>query len=533
MFRKFLSENAYWIAPVALVLYALFSVPTNDGFNSDSALKLFQAKGLLETSYSDQEVFYLGKKWDPDYLAHPNRKFLILRPDGSGYWGQYSIGFAAITAPILYLFGSAALVPFCILIYLLSIAIFKIIYQPVRFTIFFALLCTPLFLYSLEYSENTLFLLFAGIGLSLYFKNSNLEWKFSERLIGGFFLGATVWFRLEPFIFIPVLGFAILIAEYKRLFHIDFWKGNGTFALGIILPILVFIVFNKFVYGSILGPRFEVNSSVAWDISIKLKQLFVLAFFGYWKLGFFGYMPILLWAIFDRTFSKIALSIREKIIILLLVIYIPLLSFSVSTEAFVSWGPRYLSLCIFPGLFLLDDWYRIKSEKGFSKLNIAVLAIVVSFSLAATLKGLSMIRASYKQIKVMSGEFEKYKTDYIVTGSEIISGHFGRLSLSIPCFYIKTFRDGEKISDRLLKAKTNKKIGFVVSKYKTKDIANEMDGEENIIFKILKYVTPHVIQYPDITIKESEQLLEAFSRKSKLLESKETRFYTIYIFATE
>ncbi|WP_086478625.1 LA_3751/LA_3752 family putative glycosyltransferase [Leptospira venezuelensis] len=533
MFRKFLLENAYWIAPIALVLYTLFTVPTNDGFNSDSALKLFQAKGLLATSYSDQEVFYLGKKWDPDYLAHPNRKFLILRPDG-GYWGQYSIFFAAVTAPILYLFGTSALVPFCILIYFLSIAIFKIIYKPERFTIFFALLCTPIFLYSLEYSENTLFLLFAGIGLSLYFKNPSLDWRFSDRFLAGFFLGVTVWFRLEPFIFIPALGLAILIAEYKRILSLDFWKGNGIFALGIILPILVFVFFNTYAYGSYLGPRFEVNSNVAWDISVKLKQLFVLAFFGYWKLGFFGYMPILLWVIFDRTFSETALNLREKVIILLLLIYIPLLSFSVSTEALVSWGPRYLSLCIFPGLFLLDDWYRIKSKKAFSKLGVAALIIFVSFSIAATLKGLSMIRASYKQIKVMSGEFEKYKTDYIVTGSEIISGHFGRLSLSIPCFYIRTSRDGEIISDRLFSEKTNKKIGFVVSKYKTKDIAQEMDGEEeDIILKFLKYVTPHVIQYPDITSKESGQLLGYFSRKSRLLESKETRFYSIYIFETK
>ncbi|PJZ75762.1 LA_3751/LA_3752 family putative glycosyltransferase [Leptospira neocaledonica] len=533
MFKNFILKRGYWIVPLAFVLYFFISIPTNDGFNSDSGLKLLQARGLLASSFRDQEVFYPGKQWDPEYRSHLNRMFLVRKPEG-GYWGQYSVLFAAISAPILFLFGTSSLVPFCILLYLASIVIFQIIYKPTRFTVFFALLCTPIILYSMEYSENTLFLLFASAGLSFYFRDPDLRWNFRERFLGGILLGMTVWFRLEPFIFIPVLGLSIAIVEYKKILNKDFWKGNGIFAIGIAIPIIIFLIFNEIAYGNLFGPRFVVSGKTYWDVIVKLKQLFVLFFLGYWKLGFFGYMPILLWVFFDLLFSKYTLSIRERVLILTILIFVPTLSFSVNTEAFVSWGPRYLSLAIFPGLFLLDSWYRRKFENTNQKLNIAILLVLITVSLWATFRGLQMIRASYKQIKNLSEEFTQLKPDFLITSSYIIGGHFGRLSLSTPCFFVNTLDEAESLSERLFKSGKEKRIVYLVTKYQTEDIERKMEGGQISSFsQRLKDITPHIISYRDFGKTNTEEFLKYLTNSTTFVESKETHYYTAYIFSTK
>ncbi|TGJ98879.1 hypothetical protein EHQ53_11215 [Leptospira langatensis] len=530
--RNFFVSYSYWIIPLLFLAHVASSVPLDKGFNSDSGLKLLQTRGILSGGARKQEVYYPGQDVDPDYSFNLFKDFLIKSSDGR-IFGQYSWLFACISAPILALLGTSALVPFCILLYLLSIFAFERIYKPSKFTVFFALLCTPILLYSLEYSENTLFLLFSALGVSIYFRNPELDLNYSEIFLSGFLIGLPVWLRLEPLIFIPMFGLSILLVRSRELLSPSFWKENIVLALGISLAVGSFLLYNSIMYHNFLGPRFAVSGKNVWDLGNKLKQMFVLFFFGYWKLGYFGYMPLLLWVFISQLGRFNALSLRTKLLVTLNLIYIPSISFLVGTEAFVNWGPRYLALALFPSLMVLDDWYLRSFSSGFSKLRLSVLILLTSVSIWATYKGFQMIRASYKQIGAISKELSDLKPDYLITGSQLISGHFGKLVMDKPCFLISSDGDAKVLADRIFAKEKGKTILFIVSKHEMKDVEEKLEsGGSDSLFSLLKKATPHVLAYRNLSAEENQKIVRILKDRSATSEEKEARDYFAYLFRT-
>ncbi|WP_125250313.1 LA_3751/LA_3752 family putative glycosyltransferase [Leptospira wolffii] len=517
---NFVISNAYWIGPVLFLVYVVSVVPLNYGFNSDSGLKLLQTKALLESNFSDQGVYYPGESIDPEYKYHPYNKFLIANPAG-GVWGQYPIFFSALSAPLLALFGISSLVPLCIFAYLLSIILFQRIYKPSKFVIFFALVCSPILLYALEYSENTLFLLLSSSGLFLYFKDPDMRVKPWRLFWSGLLIGTTVWLRLESFIFIPVLGISILIVRFREIGSGSFWKENLILGVGVLLPLLACLFYNYLEYGNAIGPRFVVSGKNTWEWAGKLKQLFVLLFFGYWKVGFFGYMPLLL-VVFIVQFRNWSIATkRVKILLTLCILYIPLISIVVGTEAIVSWGPRYLSLAIFPSLMLMDEFYKASFQGVKNIWALTLLILLTLFSFWVTYSGFKMIRASYKQIKSVSQEIGAYKSDYVVTGSELVSGHYGRLILNTPTFLVRSRSDGEELIKRLSTLGKGRKLLFLVSLYESEDVHRRADNGQLNVFSIFKSVTPNILQYGNLSNEDNGNLISLLKRHSSLVQEEE------------
>ncbi|TGK07882.1 hypothetical protein EHO59_07250 [Leptospira semungkisensis] len=530
--RNFFVSYSYWIVPLLFLANVISTVPLDKGFNSDSGLKLLQTRGILSSGIHKQEVFYPGKDVDPDYSFNLYKDFLIKTADGR-IFGQYSWLFSCISAPILALLGTGALVPFCILLYLFSVLSFELIYKPSKFTVFFALLCTPILLYSLEYSENTLFLLLSALGVSIYFKDSELNLKYSELFLSGALIALPVWLRLEPLIFIPIFGLSILLVRNREILSLRFWKENLALASGILLSAGSFLLYNSIMYGNILGPRFAASGKNVWDLGIKLKQMFVLFFFGYWKLGYFGYMPLLLWVFISQLGKFKTLSPRVKLLVTLNLIYIPCISFLVGTEAFVNWGPRYLALALFPSLMVLDDWYLRTFQSGFPKLKLVALVLLTSVSLWATVKGFQMIRASYKQIGGISKELNDLNPDYVITGSQLISGHFGKLVMTKPCFLVYSEADVNVLTDRIFAKEKDKTILFLVSKHEMKDVEEKLEsGGSDSFFSLLKKATPHVLNYTNLSAEENQKIIRILKEKAKSSEEKEARDYFAYLFKT-
>ena len=236
----------FWAgAAVILLIFWLF-LPMDAFYSGDSGVKLIQVENLISKEYTDLSLDYNGRDIDPDseispFLLKPNcfikdgknySVFPVLFPFLSSFL-YASVGYAGLYfLPIISAFGTL------ILVYLIS----RRFLQPAESaaSMYVALFATPLFFYSLTYSEHMPAVSLVLLSVFLFLKGRKAVFW------GGIALGAAIWFRSEIVILIPII-FLSGLYFLKRRRDITFYS------LSSLIPVIMLLSFNRVMYGEWFG----------------------------------------------------------------------------------------------------------------------------------------------------------------------------------------------------------------------------------------------------------------------------------------
>lgn len=497
-----------------IVYFTIFLIPidTNYIFNSDSLHKLIQTYSVIQNHYLSDKVFYPFFNIDPEYKFHFSNTFSFSH-NGNRYI-QYPALFAYLNAPFLQFFGEGILIWITLLFgFLTGLILFKTLRLSI-YSIMFLFFSTPLVFYGYEYSENTIFLFVSFLGLSITIKDNFESSKFIQILTALLFLIA-IHLRIEAIVFVPIyfLIYVILKISIEKVSFYKLIKILFPFGITFGLLLISWFIFNKINYGHFLGPRFIISGKNEWDIIIKLKQMFVLFFFGKGKVGFFGYMPLILYLIF---FYIVKSRIQEKPFYIKLsfytiIVYLPLISFLTGSEAFVNWGPRYLALAIFPSIILVDDY--VKNYVNKNKNNLIIFLILSLYGFYITHKGIQITIHSYHMMKDVHQQIlnENENYDLILVDDHYLSGFLGRDLYRKKVLIIDDFDSFLSISQNILQDSNYKKILLIATKLKKGDL-DEIWEPKDYIDRFLLWVTTRKYANIKRTKEDLDKRAEYYSR---------------------
>lgn len=238
--------TAFWIGAAVILLVFWLFLPMDAFYSGDSGVKLIQAENLISKEYTDLSLDYNGRDIDPDseispFLLKPNcfikdgrnySVFPILFPFLSSF-PYAAVGYAGLyVLPLLSAFGTL------ILVYSIS----RRFLQPAASAACMCavLFATPVFFYSLTYSEHVPAVSLVLLSIFLFLKGGKgVPW-------GGIALGAAIWFRSEIGLLIPILFVSGLSFLRRR-------KDITRYALFSLVPLIALLGFNKVMYGEWLG----------------------------------------------------------------------------------------------------------------------------------------------------------------------------------------------------------------------------------------------------------------------------------------
>jgi hypothetical protein len=510
-------------------LLPLRGIDLNYGFVADSLLKLWQTKSVLENPGLDTRLVYPFRELDPDMRNTPVSPF-IYSYKGENY-AQYPAGFAILSAPVLSLFGPKGLVPFTILLGFLAAIAASLLLNLNFYSRLYLALGTPVIFYGYEFSENTLFLLFNFIGFGLVI-NPRYRYTRILAIISSLLIILAMHLRMEGMMF--AFLFFLIYYLYQHLEKKDIlviWNLEYYRILSLIIFGLVFLISNYYLYGNIFGSRYLLLSEKAnWDLVIKLKQTFVLLFFGLGKMGFFGYMnlflifPIIF--ILKIAFIRPAKDIMDNLMPILFILFIPLLCFLSGTEAFVNWGPRYLSLAILPGIYMMNrslDTFILERKSK------VILSVLIFLSVFITYRGIVIQTNSMKMLKQVHESIYKSKEGVYLFDSNYLAGFSGPAYLNQMVFTIKSENEVEGLADFLnSKAKSKSKI-FTKSKLTDETIDSNIRFKPEFLYNFLHWVTTKKFESLDESNSAKENIWIQIKTKynSELIQS--TPFFDQYL----
>jgi hypothetical protein len=425
-------REAIWFVIFALFALIEFGFEHYYTFTGDSLSKAVQTESLIQSGFRSEELHYVSKDIDPEYAYYPFRGVYLI-DTGARHLGQYPVIFSLISAPVMSLLGPKALPLFSNIPLLLLILILSRYWKLGGLMLLFTVACTPFILYGLEFSEHNLFVLLCFFGYTL-FLHPAADFRKSH-FWGGLLMGLSIWLRLEGMLFFFSVLAAILIHHLTKkelqirripdLSHRYVWMGGGFS-----IAFFAFLLFNYLDYGNLLGTRFIANQQVLeFSWARKFYQMFVLFFFGYYKLGFFGYMPLLLLALI-AAFRKSHFSLLddgERQVLYTTLIYIPLVAFSAHSESTVSWGARYLALGIPVCLIIADRFVKSPANRSDMPGRILRGTIYSSilFSFLMTLLGIAFLKTASRQLKIVQNEFRATDGDLRLFSSPTLVQHIG------------------------------------------------------------------------------------------------------------
>ncbi|TGK43657.1 LA_3751/LA_3752 family putative glycosyltransferase [Leptospira andrefontaineae] len=392
-----LRKNGIWLFAILLIGVVFSSVnylKPKYSFNWDSHNKLVQSYSLLQNKFQSEELFYPGKKFDPDYKYFPVQNNVFLKLD-QRHLSAFPVFFAAISSLWLWVFGFSALPYLSAIGLLLSLLLLYEKWKFSKLSLAIAGLGTFAWILSIEYSEHSFFMFSTLCSLTFALRGKNSLVKF---IFSGIFCGISVWFRHEGLVYCASLAFWILFAGNKKG---SFKKSISEFlffSLGAAISVGIFFLFNFIDYGHFLGPRFLINESgLNVSYMTRLEWAKTLLFFGTFKLGYFGYMPasLLLFPILIAGWKK--LSPKNRILLGSTLSYIFLVLLIIPNDGFNNWGPRFFGPAVFPFAILFSKYYYfLKKRRKFKFIRILFL-ICILFSFTCGLIGLKYLKEGRKQ----------------------------------------------------------------------------------------------------------------------------------------
>ncbi|MCB1192038.1 MAG: hypothetical protein H7A23_22355 [Leptospiraceae bacterium] len=420
-------------------------------YQFDSLVKVVQTQSIWDRHFLSEELNYPGKDIDPNYEFTP----LATITDRNGkHLGMYPVFLTALAAPFLVLLGTKF-----ISVSLLLLTILMLFYIQRRWeldikSVAMLFFCTPFAFYWIDFSENVYFVLLGALGFTLYFRNPKSDFKLYT--MSGFFLGLAICFRLEVLFFtFSLVASGLLVNGITNKQEI---QKNTVVCFGFCLAFLAFCAFNYWDYGHPLGSRFiTLVEDFSPTIFERLNRAFVLMFFGYFKLGIFGFTPLILVVMvyFLWKFKDSQVLQDSKQIVVALLLFIPSISLSAPNDGVFNWGSRFLYLALVPSAVLIDRF--IKWKGNWDKKWIRIMVYTLSFySLLASFAGLYW----FKNITKLQKSFQSF---YYETNADIYLFHElglyynnGTNVLDKKVFLIKS--PGEKL-DKFIQAAKEKAKG--------------------------------------------------------------------------
>ena len=456
-------------------------------FTGDPLNKLIQTRSLLEFGFTSEELWYPARFIDPDFTFYPHPGVYIIQV-GERYLGQYPLLFSIFCAPFLYIAGPSSLGVVSALLIIGTIYAVWRIFEVRPAVLLLLVFCTPLVARGIEYAENIHVILLSFLGFALYLRRP-AGGATGRLLLAGVCLGVGVWLRHEVALFFAAFAAGLLVVflleegiapgsaawrerAFAFLFREFFW-----FGLGFSVLTLAFFAFNYFDYGHILGPRFISNVEKFYKpLSARIAQTTTLLFFGplvqlgpLWipgKIGFFAFTPlfliVFLLAALPRFYQKLGREVQ--ILCWTLVFFIPLICYIAVSDGTVTWGPRYLILAIIPAILILNRFAEMRAAgelfPGVGKPLTVAIWLLAIFSLGVNLVGLRFMRASTRQLEVVSKKFNEVPADLRLYQNPFLASHEGSDYFDNLTLLSKTEADLPLLFERLRAKVPGKTIVF-------------------------------------------------------------------------
>jgi hypothetical protein len=450
--RLFFQDHRYAFGLSAVFVFGLLAY-LNPAyfFTGDPLNKLIQTRSLLEFGFTSEELWYPARFIDPDFTFYPHPGVYIIQV-GERYLGQYPLLFSILCAPFLYLFGPSSLGVVSAVLIVATLYSLRRFHQVRPAVLLFTVFCTPLVARGIEYAENIHVILLTFLGFSIYLKERRSLPSPGMMLLAGACLGVGVWLRHEVALFFLAftlgLGVVFLLeeglrpgsADWRRKVFDCMFREYFWFGLGFTVLTLAFFAFNYWDYGHILGPRFISNVEKFYKtLGARLRQTTTLLFFGPMvrlgplvipgKVGFFAFTPLFL-AVFvlaalPRLYRRLGRDVQT--VAWTLVFFIPLICYIAVSDGTVTWGPRYLILAILPAVLIVNRFAELRAEEGWmtGRAVTTTLWVLAVFSLVVNLVGLRFMRASTRQLEVVSQKFNEVPADLRLYQNPFLASHEG------------------------------------------------------------------------------------------------------------
>ncbi|MCE9599634.1 MAG: hypothetical protein K8S54_16870 [Spirochaetia bacterium] len=426
------SRNQTIVLALALLLFivALVRIGPANTYTSDNFFKYLQAVSLAKAHFQSEELYYPGRVFDPELKAFPFRFPYLIESKGSQI-GTYPVMLSAIMAgPVAYL--PAAAIPFiCLGFALFTLFLFWKLFQPTAATLTYAAFATPLVALGMELSEHP-FLLLSSLGGLYFFRRSLSSENLIDPLLAGILSVVGIWLRLEAILYtVSLLGAWIVVTwRTPRL------KGYAMFGAGSGVIICIFLCFNFLHYGHLFGPRFLGNpGSFDGDLQNHLNRLVSLAFGGKFKLGQFGYSPLLLlpavYFLFRRSTDEL------RILALFVVGFVVAAGISAPNDGVANWGSRYLYLSLYPALILLDQFYR-EQVQNLSRLRRMAYFALFAYSVLITFIGIVIQKRASSELKAFQTELNRTEGDLVIFPSQLLASYSGQYYFKKPLLVVRS-----------------------------------------------------------------------------------------------
>lgn len=338
-------------------------------------------------------------------------------------------------------------------VYLLLIRVFDLFAHPHPLVLLAMALGTPLLLLSLEFSENIYAVLLGGCGSGfLLSAHSSADFRPGRLAASGFLLALAVFLRLEA---------ALLLAAYSAAMIYDTSRRSGVrsavreyipFGVSAAAVLLILFALNLSLYGNIMGPRMIANPTD--ERQTALLKLQVLLFGGQAQLGFFGYMPGLLFLLF--FVRSIWYDRAVRIAAIAIVLFLPIVPVLAPHTGVVNWGPRFLIHAVFPCLYLLARWFETASPRW---QKIVVMALFVP-SLAFTAAGYHIERIACKQLRAVQTEFVSAGADVWIFSDPLLASNMGVEYFARPAFLARSEAEIRDLSSALKQTHPGRKAVY-------------------------------------------------------------------------
>ena len=403
----------------AIILIIQIIIRPDSVYISDSLVKAIQVKSLFLNGWNSQDIFYPAKEFDPLFTMNPlNEGFIFLNK--GRYIGQYPVALSFFYSIILFL-------GFSILPYLNSLILFPMVFLYSKNlynknNLFYLLFGTTIIITIIDFSECSIFYSLTGIGF-LFIKKYIDERVNTHFIIGNILLGIAIWFRLEALLFTFSIYLTLFIIYFQKKEFTNIYKliiHSQTF----LLFVLIFFLYNYLSYDFILGPRYIVNiHSNSLNILEKLR-IFLSILFTYPRennlaMGFYFISPLFLYSIVYYLKNIKSNSVQSNFYLGQSLIFSFIIGIAAPNDG-ITITARFIAIAVFPLIFLLDEHYKIYTDKKipkiFSILNI--YSFLVSFIL------LLVFYFSSTFLRKATNYVNKIESDLIITSNEFISGTF-------------------------------------------------------------------------------------------------------------
>ncbi|MCE9501317.1 MAG: hypothetical protein K8R21_12590 [Leptospira sp.] len=491
--KEFLkNDKTVWIIIVIYSFYYMGSLQPKYLFTGDGLNKIIQSKSLIQNKFRSEEINYPLKDIDPGYKFYPFQGVYLLNL-GDRHLGQYPLFFSVLISPVLMALPDITFSLLGVILFLFCLTGAQKFYGLHRFTLLMITFLTYLLPFSIDFSENIYTTCMTFFGLSLFLYGIRVKEKETSLFVfvfAGFLIAIGVWLRLEGIFFFLSLGFAMLIVYgIKPVLHLKAFY-FFSFAFGFFVGL--FFLFNYIDYGHIFGPRYLANiDEFGKSISGRFSQSISLLFAGRLKVGFFLYTPLFLATIiyFLKRESYQKMHNEEKVLLWLVVIFLPLIAFSAPNDGVVNWGPRYLAHAILPCSILTDRYLKSVNffdSSGFTRKHIGIY-LMITVSVIVSFLGFKFSGVAAKQLRNFQIEMVSSKPDIRIFQNAFLLNHLGMGYFGSKNLLVTDLNDLQEIVPRLKKTYKGNTLTFYDSPFsfipkesKTQDTPLKFTGQNKL-----------------------------------------------------